>query len=240
MALAPNLALAVRRPRDLGHHGGELHARACAYIADVTPPEKRAPGFGMIGAAFGFGFVLGPALGGVLGGRSIRACRSGSAARSASRTRSTASSCCRSRCRPEKRRPFDWRRANPVGSLELLRAHRELSGLAGAAFLEQPRARACCRPSSCSTPSYRYGWDERTVGPHARRRRRVVGGRAGRARRTARARFGERRALLARARFRAPSASRSTGSRRPAWLFLAGIPIVRVVGPLRPGRHRRS
>ena len=41
---------------------------ANAYIADVTPPEKRAAGFGMLGAAFGVGFVLGPALGGLLGG----------------------------------------------------------------------------------------------------------------------------------------------------------------------------
>ena len=41
---------------------------AFAYVADVTPPEQRAAGFGMIGAAFGVGFILGPALGGLLGG----------------------------------------------------------------------------------------------------------------------------------------------------------------------------
>ena len=76
MALAPSLVVAVRRARDFRHHRGEL-STGYAYIADVTPPEKRAARFGMLGAAFGVGFVLGPAIGG-LPARSIRACRSGS------------------------------------------------------------------------------------------------------------------------------------------------------------------
>src|SRR5688500_3180790 len=45
---------------------------ASAYIADVTPPEKRAAGFGMIGAAFGLGFIAGPAIGGLLGAHGLR------------------------------------------------------------------------------------------------------------------------------------------------------------------------
>jgi len=80
--LGAHARLAARRTRDLGITAATF-ATAGAYIADVTPPEKRAGAFGMLGAAFGVGFVLGPAVGGVLG-RSDRVFRSGSRAASAS------------------------------------------------------------------------------------------------------------------------------------------------------------
>src|SRR5512134_3936639 len=67
MALAPTLGwLFVGRL--ISGITGASFTTAGAYIADVTPPEKRAASYGMLGAAFGVGFVLGPALGGLLGG----------------------------------------------------------------------------------------------------------------------------------------------------------------------------
>ncbi len=68
MALAPSLAWLFVGPRDLGHHRGELRAPPAPTSPTSTPPEKRAAGFGLLGAAFGLGFVLGPAIGGLLGG----------------------------------------------------------------------------------------------------------------------------------------------------------------------------
>src|SRR5882762_6416932 len=66
MALAPSLAWLFLGRVISGITAASI-ATAGAYIADVTPPEQRAQRFGMLGAAFGFGFVVGPALGGLLG-----------------------------------------------------------------------------------------------------------------------------------------------------------------------------
>ena len=71
MALAPNLTwLFVGRV--LSGITAASYPTAGAYVVDVTPPERRAAAFGMIGAAWGIGFILGPALGGVLGGFGVR------------------------------------------------------------------------------------------------------------------------------------------------------------------------
>jgi DHA1 family tetracycline resistance protein-like MFS transporter len=67
MAVAPNLAVLAAARLLAGVMGGSFTA-AGAYLADITPPEKRAQSFGLIGAAFGLGFITGPALGGMLGG----------------------------------------------------------------------------------------------------------------------------------------------------------------------------
>lgn len=67
MALAPNLAV-LFIGRLISGIAAATFATASAYIADITPPEKRSAAYGMMGAAFGFGFVLGPALGGYLAG----------------------------------------------------------------------------------------------------------------------------------------------------------------------------
>jgi MFS transporter, DHA1 family, tetracycline resistance protein len=71
MALAPNITI-LFITRVINGLSGATFTVASAYVADVTPPEKRAAGFGMIGAAFGLGFVIGPVIGGVLGNHSIR------------------------------------------------------------------------------------------------------------------------------------------------------------------------
>lgn len=107
---------------------------AMAYIADVTPKEKRAGAFGMIGVAFGIGFVLGPAVGGFLGEINNRLPFWVAAGFS------LLNWCWGYFFIPEslsrdRRSPFTLRRANPVGSLALLRSHRELWQLATIQFL---------------------------------------------------------------------------------------------------------
>ena len=133
MALAPSL-LWLFVGRLLSGMTAAGFATATAYIADVTPPEKRAGAFGMVGAAWGFGFIVGPAVGGLLGAQDPRLpfyVAGGLALVNAlygffvlpeSLT-------------PEKRAPFDLTRANPVGSLQLLKGHPELLGLATTSFL---------------------------------------------------------------------------------------------------------
>lgn len=66
MALAPGLLVLAAARLLAGVMGGSF-STAAAYLADITPPEKRAQSFGLIGAAFGFGFITGPVLGGMLG-----------------------------------------------------------------------------------------------------------------------------------------------------------------------------
>lgn len=135
---------------------------AYAYIADVAPPEKRAAGFGMLSAAFGLGFVVGPAIGGVLGnidprlpfwvaaGFSFLNYMYGLLVLPESLS-------------IERREPFSWRRANPVGSLKLLRSHRELFGLAIVNFIGSI-AHEALPTTFVLYAMYRYGWNERTVG----------------------------------------------------------------------------
>ena len=139
--------LAVRRPADLRHHLGE-HSTAFAYIADVTPPERRAAVFGKIGAAFGAGFILGPALGGLLGGMIPRLPFWVAAGLSFANALYGLLILPESLPR-ERRSPFRWKSANPVGALQLLRSDRVLAGLSVVNFLAQSRM-WCCRPPSCS------------------------------------------------------------------------------------------
>jgi DHA1 family tetracycline resistance protein-like MFS transporter len=161
MALAPTLGwLFVGRV--ISGITASSFSTAGAYVADVTPPERRAAGFGMLGAAFGLGFILGPALGGVLGaidprlpfwvaaGFSLLNFLYGLLVLPESLPRA-------------RRAAFTWRRANPVGALTLLRSHPALLGLAAVHFLH--RVAHDVLPSTFVLyTSYRYAWDERTVG----------------------------------------------------------------------------
>jgi DHA1 family tetracycline resistance protein-like MFS transporter len=107
---------------------------AMAYIADVVPKEKRAGAFGMIGVAFGVGFVLGPAIGGLLGDVDPRLPFWVAAGFSLTNWLWGYFVVPESLV-PEKRKEFTLRRANPVGSLVLLRSHHELWRLATIQFL---------------------------------------------------------------------------------------------------------
>src|SRR5947209_4521183 len=107
---------------------------AMAYIADVTPKEKRAGAFGMIGVAFGVGFVLGPAIGGALGDLNPRLPFWIAAGFSLTNWLWGYFFVPES-LREDRRKEFALRRANPVGSLVLLRSHHELWRLATIQFL---------------------------------------------------------------------------------------------------------
>jgi len=141
---------------------GASFTTAAAYIADVSTDENRAKNFGMIGAAFGLGFVLGPALGALLANWGIRAPFYAAAA------------LCLLNClygyfllpeslSKEKRRPFDWKRANPIGSLKFLRQHPEIGGLAFCFFLIYLGSQAVQGNWNFFT-IYRFGWSEGMVG----------------------------------------------------------------------------
>lgn len=142
---------------------GASFTTATAYIADVSPdPTTRAKNFGMIGAAFGLGFVLGPALGGLLAGWGIRA------------PFYAAAGLCMLNCiygyfllpeslSKENRRPFKWERANPIGSLAFLTEHPEIGGLAISFFLIYLGAQAVQGNWNYFT-IYRFNWNARTVG----------------------------------------------------------------------------
>jgi DHA1 family tetracycline resistance protein-like MFS transporter len=133
MALAPSLSWLYVGRIISGITAASIPT-AGAYIADVTPPNKRAASFGILGAAFGIGFVLGPGLGGLLGhfsprlpfwvagGLSFMNWIYGYFILPESLT-------------PARRSEFSWKKANPLGSLRLLRSHHELFGLAAVMFL---------------------------------------------------------------------------------------------------------
>ena len=134
MALAPTLAwLFVGRL--INGITSASFSTAGAYIADVSKPEERAKNFGLIGSAFGVGFIIGPALGGLLGRHSLRLPFYVSAALGAMNWLYGLIVLPES-LPPERRLSrFDWKKANPVGSLRLLRERRSLLGLAGVTTL---------------------------------------------------------------------------------------------------------
>jgi MFS transporter, DHA1 family, tetracycline resistance protein len=168
---------------------------AGAYIADVTPPEKRAAGFGMIGAAWGVGFVLGPSLGGLLGDVNPRLPFWVAAVLTLINALYGLFVLPESLA-PESRKAFSWRRANPVGSLALLRSHPELLGLSSVTFIYM-LAHQVLPSVFVLYASFRYGWSIFTTGMSLT----FIGVfniivQAGLVKRIV-ARFGERRALFA-------------------------------------------
>ena len=141
---------------------GASFTTVAAYIADVSTAETRAKNFGMIGAAFGLGFVIGPAVGGLLAGLGVRAPFYAAAAlcllnglygyfvlpESLSK---------------ENRRPFEWKRANPLGSLQFLKRTPGIGSLAISYFLIYLAAQAVQGNWSFFT-IYRFNWSEGMVG----------------------------------------------------------------------------
>ena len=148
-------------------------ATAGAYIADVTPPEKRAAAFGMFGAAFGIGFVVGPALGGLL--FSFGPALEGILGQYSNRLPFWVAAgltllnvfygyfVLPESLAVEHRKPFSWSRANPVGSLRLLRAHPGMLGLAMVYFLYQLAHQVLNNVFVLYTGN-RYNWTPSMVG----------------------------------------------------------------------------
>jgi DHA1 family tetracycline resistance protein-like MFS transporter len=133
MAVAPNLWW-LALGRILAGVTSSSFTSVFAYMADITGPEERARGYGLIGAAFSGGFVAGPLLGGILGEISLRAPFWAAAGLSGLAFLYGLIVLPESLPR-EKRMAFSWSRANPFGALTLLRSHPELSGLAIVNFL---------------------------------------------------------------------------------------------------------
>ena len=161
MALAPTLAwLFVGRV--ISGITAANFSTAFAYVADVTPNEKRAGAYGMLGAAFGLGFVIGPALGGLLGGIEPRLPFWVAGALALANAAYGFFVLPESLAR-EKRAKFTWSRANPAGSFRLLRSHRELFGLASVLFLIN-LAHFSLPAIGVLYMGYRYGWGPVSVG----------------------------------------------------------------------------
>ena len=161
MALAPSL-IWLFVGRVISGITSASVSTAFAYIADMTPPERRAAVFGKVGAAFGAGFILGPAIGGLLGGIDPRL--PFWAAAGLSFTNTLYGLLILPESLPlDRRAPFRWKSANPIGALHLLRADRVLSGLSVVNFFAQ-LAHVVLPSTFVLYATYRYGWDTRTVG----------------------------------------------------------------------------
>lgn len=113
---------------------GSSYVIANAYIADVTAPEERAKAFGLVGAAFGLGFIAGPAVGGLLGELGPRV-PFWAAAGIALVNFAFGWFVLPETLPPERRRPFEWRRANPFGTLKVFRTYPVVLPLCGVMFV---------------------------------------------------------------------------------------------------------
>jgi DHA1 family tetracycline resistance protein-like MFS transporter len=144
---------------------GALEANAAvasAYVSDITPPEQRASRFGMLGAMFGLGFILGPVIGGVLGGINLRLpfyCAGALAV-----------------CNwlygyfvlpeslpPDRRQPFSWARANPIGSLMHLAQLKSMGALLGVIVFVS-LAQFILQTTWALYTQLKFGWEPQQIG----------------------------------------------------------------------------
>jgi MFS transporter, DHA1 family, tetracycline resistance protein len=161
MALAPTLSWLFVGRVISGITSASI-STAFAYIADITAPEKRAEVFGKIGVAFGAGFILGPALGGLLGDIDPRLPFWVAAGLSFANALYGWLILPES-LPPERRSPWRWKSANPVGAIHLLRSDRVLAGLSIANFVAQ-LAHVVLPSVYVLYATYRYGWSTTMVG----------------------------------------------------------------------------
>ncbi len=141
---------------------GASFSAATAYIADTTPPEKRAQSFGLVGAAFGLGFVVGPVLGGALGSVNLRLPYLVAAGLNFLNFLYGAFVLPES-LKPEARRPFSFARSNPLGALRALGRHSLVFGLTGTltcTFMAQVILQSVWALSHHA----RFGWSTADVG----------------------------------------------------------------------------
>ncbi len=141
---------------------GASFTTASAYIADVSEPEKRAQNFGMIGVAFGIGFILGPLIGGVFGSFGTRVPFLIAAGLSLLNALYGYFVLPES-LSPENRRPFDWKRANPVGMLLNLKRYKHVLGLILIIFLVNIAGHAAQSTWTFIT-MLKFNWNEATIG----------------------------------------------------------------------------
>jgi DHA1 family tetracycline resistance protein-like MFS transporter len=141
---------------------GANFSAAAAYIADVSPPERRAANFGIIGAAFGIGFIFGPALGGWLGDYGLRVPFIAAGILTLVNWLYGLFILPES-LKPENRRSFSFARSNPIGALLELRRHRLVLGLSVSYFISS-LAHQVYPSIWVLYTGYRYGWDTKQTG----------------------------------------------------------------------------
>jgi MFS transporter, DHA1 family, tetracycline resistance protein len=226
MAVAPSLGLLFLGRLISGVTSASVPT-AFAYIADVTAPAERAKAYGLMGAAFGGGFILGPALGGMLSTFGPRTPFWVAAAFSLANAMYGLFVLPES-LSTDHRRAFSWKRANPVGSLSLLRSHAQLTGFAVVHLLYN-LAHQSLQSVFVLYGDYRYGWTSIQIGYTLAMvgvcfafTQAVLVGRVVK-------RFGERRALLAGLGFGAVGFA-IYGFAATGMVFLFGIPIMAMWG----------
>lgn len=161
MALAPTVGW-LFFGRVISGITSSSYSTATAYIADVTPPDERAAKFGLLGAAFGLGFIIGPAVGGVLGDINLRLPFYVAGALSLVNAGYGFFVLPESLPR-EKRVRVPWRMANPLGSLAFMRAHPELLAI-GATYFLYYVAHEIYPTLFVLYGDYRYGWSTKQLG----------------------------------------------------------------------------
>lgn len=227
MALAQSLPL-LFAGRVVSGIAAASFTTANAYIADVTPKEKRAAAFGMLGGAFGIGFIVGPALGGFLADFSIRLPFWVAGALALLNFLYGWFVLPESLPRERRSTRFDLRGANPLGALNLLRRYPQVLALALTIFLVN-LAQYSLNSTFVLYADYRFGWGPQAVGYTLA----LVGFCSGfvQAVLTARLamRWGERPLLLAGLAFNVCGFF-VFGLAATAWLFVAAIPLLALGG----------
>jgi DHA1 family tetracycline resistance protein-like MFS transporter len=142
--------------------GGSSITTASAYIADISKPEQRAQNFGLLGAAFGLGFIIGPVIGGIMGEYGTRI-PFYVAAGIALLNVLYGYFILPESLQPENRRPFTWKRANPVGTLSELKKYPIIMGLVTCLVLVYIAAHAIQSNWAYFTME-RFDWGEAEVG----------------------------------------------------------------------------
>ncbi|AZA77160.1 MFS transporter [Chryseobacterium sp. G0186] len=161
LALAPSIGWLFFGRIIAGLTGASI-STASAYIADISTDEDRTKNFGLIGAAFGLGFILGPVIGGLLGHYGARV------------PFYFAALLCMGNflygllilpesLEKDQRRPFNWKRANPIGTVNFLRKQSKISNLVIALILVYVALHAVQSNWHFFT-MYQFNWTERTVG----------------------------------------------------------------------------
>ncbi len=162
MAFAPTLAW-LFLGRLLNGITASSFSTANAYVADIIPPEKRARRFGLLGSAFGVGFIVGPTIGGLLGEHNLRL--PFLAAAGLCLINGLYGLLVLPESLPVERRSsrVNWSRANPMGALDFLRRARGVRGMAAVNLCQQLGFNVLPTIFVLYT-GYRYGWTPRTLG----------------------------------------------------------------------------
>ncbi len=197
---------------------------ANAYLADVTPPEKRAQSFGLLGAAFGVGFIIGPVLGGWLGSIDLRLPFWAAAGLALLNFCYGLFVLPESLAQDKRAARFDWRHANPVGAIALLRRYPQVGALAIVVFLFS-LAHYVFSSVFVLYADHRYGWGPREVGwVLAAVGVCSVGVQVGLVKRVVAA-LGERRTIVIGSLFGALGFA-WYGFAPTGWMFVAGVPVM--------------